>query len=59
MITPVGLEDQLLTIVAAKERPDLEESKNNLIVESANNGRSLKEIEDRILEVLSREGLYS
>ena len=57
MITPVGLEDQLLTIVAAKERPDLEQAKNDLIVESANNGRLLKEIEDRILEVLSREGM--
>ncbi|XP_037073992.1 LOW QUALITY PROTEIN: dynein heavy chain 3, axonemal-like, partial [Pollicipes pollicipes] len=53
MITPLGLEDQLLGIVAAKEKPDLEQKKNELIVEGANNQRLLKEIEDQILEVLS------
>ena len=53
MITLLGLEDQLLGIVAAKEKPDLEERKNLLIIESARNKRQLKEIEDKILEVLS------
>ena len=53
MITPQGLQDQLLGIVVAKERPELEEKKNALIVESANNKRQLKELEDKILEVLS------
>nr|XP_034492395.1 dynein heavy chain 3, axonemal [Marmota flaviventris] len=53
MITPLGLQDQLLGIVAAKEKPELEEKKNMLIVESAQNKRQLKEIEDKILEVLS------
>jgi len=53
MITPQGLEDQLLGIVAAKEKPELEEKKNQLIVESAANKKRLKEIEDKILEVLS------
>ncbi|XP_062507706.1 dynein axonemal heavy chain 3-like [Corticium candelabrum] len=53
MITPLGLEDQLLGIVAAKEKPELEEKKNELIVESARNKKKLKEIEDKILEVLS------
>ncbi|XP_059139620.1 dynein axonemal heavy chain 3-like isoform X2 [Physella acuta] len=53
MITPQGLEDQLLGIVAAKEKPDLEEKKNQLILESAANRKQLKEIEDKILEVLS------
>ncbi len=53
MITPLGLEDQLLGIVAAKEKPELEEKKNQLILESARNKRQLKEIEDKILEVLS------
>ena len=52
MITPDGLEDQLLGIVVARERPELEESKNQLILQSAENKRQLKEIEDRILEVL-------
>ena len=53
MITPMGLEDQLLGIVAAKEKPELEEKKNTLILEGAANRRQLKEIEDKILEVLS------
>ena len=53
MITPQGLEDQLLGIVAAKEKPELEEKKNELIIESAKNKKQLKEIEDKILEVLS------
>uniref|UniRef100_A0A667IJZ4 Dynein axonemal heavy chain 3 n=1 Tax=Lynx canadensis TaxID=61383 RepID=A0A667IJZ4_LYNCA len=53
MITPLGLQDQLLGIVAAKEKPELEEKKNELIVESAKNKKQLKEIEDKILEVLS------
>ena len=53
MITPQGLEDQLLGIVAAKEKPELEEKKNELIIESAENQKQLKEIEDKILEVLS------
>ncbi|KAJ1517722.1 Dynein heavy chain 7, axonemal [Coelomomyces lativittatus] len=56
MITPDGLEDQLLGIVAAKERPELEEEKNKLVVASAQNKKQLKEIEDKILEILSSEG---
>ena len=53
MITPSGLEDQLLGIVVREERPDLEEQKNALIIESAENKRRLKEIEDKILFILS------
>ena len=56
MITPEGLEDQLLGIVAAKERPELEEEKNRLVLSSANNKKQLKEIEDQILEILSKSG---
>ncbi|XP_027740579.1 dynein heavy chain 12, axonemal isoform X2 [Empidonax traillii] len=57
MITPEGLEDQLLGIVVAEERPDLEEERNALIVQSAANKKSLKEIEKKILETLhSSEG---
>ncbi|XP_034447227.1 dynein heavy chain 12, axonemal [Hippoglossus hippoglossus] len=57
MITPEGLEDQLLGIVVAKERPELEEERNALILQSAANKRQLKEIEDKILETLqSSEG---
>ncbi|XP_050309816.1 dynein axonemal heavy chain 7 [Anthonomus grandis grandis] len=53
VITSAGLEDQLLGIVVAKERPDLEAEKNALIIQGAENKKSLKEIEDKILEVLS------
>lgn len=53
MITLEGLEDQLLGIVAAKERPDLEEEKNKLVIASANNKKQLKDIEDKILAILS------
>jgi dynein heavy chain len=53
MITPEGLEDQLLGIVVAKERPELEEEKSRLVIEAAENKRKLKEIEDQILHVLS------
>lgn len=53
MITPIGLTDQLLSIVAAKEKPELEATKNQVIIESAENKRTLKELEEKILEVLS------
>ncbi|KAH8862796.1 Dynein heavy chain 3, axonemal [Schistosoma japonicum] len=53
MITPLGLQDQLLGIVTAEEKPELESTKNQLIIESADNKRQLKELEDKILEVLS------
>ncbi|EDO37961.1 predicted protein [Nematostella vectensis] len=53
MITPEGLQDQLLGIVVAKERPDLEEERQALILQSAANKKQLKEIEDKILETLS------
>jgi dynein heavy chain len=53
MITPEGLEDQLLGIVIAKERPELEEMKVQLLLQSAENKKQLQELEDKILEVLS------
>eukprot|EP01135_Chromosphaera_perkinsii_P003004 Nk52_evm26s232 gene=Nk52_evmTU26s232 len=48
-----GLEDQLLALVVAEERPDLEEAKNQLIVSNAKMQAELKEIEDKILNLLS------
>ena len=36
MITPEGLQDQLLGIVVSQERPDLEDQRTALILESAN-----------------------
>lgn len=55
MITPQGLQDQLLGIVVAQDRPELELKKNQLIVEGAHNKRTLKEIEDKILEVRCKQ----
>ena len=51
---PILIQDQLLGILAAEEKPELEEMKNKLIVESANNKKQLKDIEDKILKVLSQ-----
>ncbi|XP_014674130.1 PREDICTED: dynein heavy chain 1, axonemal-like [Priapulus caudatus] len=52
-LAPSGLEDQLLALVVAEERPDLEEAKNQLIVSNAQMKHELKEIEDKILAKLS------
>ncbi|GFN88548.1 dynein heavy chain 1, axonemal [Plakobranchus ocellatus] len=52
-LSPSGLQDQLLAIVVAEERPDLEDSKNQLIVSNAQMKQELKEIEDKILYLLS------
>jgi len=53
MITSEGLQDQLLGIVVAKERPELEEERQALIITQAENQRLLKEAEDKILYTLS------
>lgn len=53
MITETGLRDQLLATVVNQERPDLQEKKEALIVESAHNRDSLYKIETQILQVLS------
>lgn len=39
MITPNGLEDQLLGVIVAKDRPDLEVEKNELIIQGAKNAK--------------------
>lgn len=44
---------KLLGIVVENERPDLEDQKNKLILAGAENKRTLKEIEDKILHILS------
>jgi dynein heavy chain len=55
MITYEGLNDQLLGILVKKERPDLEEEKERLILEGASNKKQLFEIEQKILQVLSSD----
>ena len=44
-----GLEDQLLGIVVRKERPELEESKDKLVVNIASSKKKLADLEDEIL----------
>ena len=53
MITPAGLQDQLLATVVFEERPELAKEKERLIIEGAENAATLKEIEDEILTILS------
>ena len=53
MVTEDGLEDQLLALTVAKERPDLEEQKAELITQQNENKIKIKELEDGILEQLA------
>eukprot|EP00002_Diphylleia_rotans_P013196 TRINITY_DN2570_c0_g1_i1.p1 TRINITY_DN2570_c0_g1~~TRINITY_DN2570_c0_g1_i1.p1 ORF type:complete len:3210 (-),score=627.88 TRINITY_DN2570_c0_g1_i1:227-9145(-) len=51
--TVEGVQDQLLGIVVAKERQELEEEKNYLVVQNAGFQSELKRLEDQILGMLS------
>ncbi|KAK9817742.1 hypothetical protein WJX72_001478 [[Myrmecia] bisecta] len=52
-VTESGLEDQLLALVVNKERPDLEETKTQLIIQNTEFTIKLKELEDGLLYKLS------
>ena len=47
-----GLEAQLLGIVVRKERPELEEQKDNLVINIAAGKKKLEDLEDQILRYL-------
>lgn len=51
-ITSVGLDEQLLTITVTRERPELEEERAQLTVQANDNRKQLRDIENKILEVL-------
>ncbi|MEW5314022.1 MAG: hypothetical protein WDW38_005550 [Sanguina aurantia] len=51
-VTMKGLEDQLLGEVVRKERPDLEEARDRLVVSISNDKKQLAELEDKILRLL-------
>mmetsp|Transcript_13737 Transcript_13737/g.31794 ORF Transcript_13737/g.31794 Transcript_13737/m.31794 type:complete len:4493 (-) Transcript_13737:49-13527(-) len=53
MITQDGLEEQLLALVVNKERPDLEEKKQELLVQQNEFKIKLKQLEDDLLFRLS------
>ncbi|KAM8760834.1 dynein axonemal heavy chain 2-like [Acanthopagrus schlegelii] len=48
-----GLEAQLLGIVVCKERPELEEQMDSLVISIASGKKSLQELEDEILRLLN------
>eukprot|EP01018_Ginkgo_biloba_P007239 Gb_31251 [translate_table: standard] len=53
-VTLEGLEEQLLGQVVTKERPDLAEMKSQLTISNAKMKSELKEIESKILHLLSK-----
>ena len=58
MITMDGLEDQLLGDVVRKERPDLEEKKDKLVVSMANDKKQLGDLQEKVLKLLQEaEGM--
>lgn len=59
MITEQGLREQLLATTVAHERPDLQEKKEQLIIESAKNRDTLYNIETQILEVTNKVHMCS
>jgi len=52
-VTPAGLEDQLLVKVVQYEKPELETERGNLILRISNCQKELKDIEDKILKMVS------
>ena len=52
-VTLEGLRDQLLNEVVGYERPELEEQRKKLIIETSENRATLKELEDTLLSELS------
>lgn len=52
-VTALGLEEQLLADVVAREKPEIEKAKTELILTIAKGKIQLKKNEDRILELLA------
>ena len=53
-ITKIGLEDQMLAELIKIEMPELEETKNKILEENFKSQEILKEIEDKMLDTLSK-----
>lgn len=56
VITGEGLQEQLLSDVIIEEKPELQQLKETLIIESAENRDMLYKLETKILEVLNTSG---
>jgi dynein heavy chain len=54
IVTPKGLEDQILAIVVNVEKPELEQKKQELVREQNNCKVQLSELEDQLLAQLSK-----
>lgn len=54
-----GLEAQLMGTVVRKERPELEEQKDSLVINIASSKRKLQELEDEILRLFSFLSLFT
>ena len=52
-VNAAGLEDQLLGLVVGKERPELQDAKNQLVVSMAAMRKTQKDLEDKILKLLA------
>merc|ERR1712167_189537 len=59
MATAEGLEDQMLGLAVACEEAALEQQREALVLEDAENKRALKEIEDKILYLLKNSKIKS
>ena len=53
-VTFKGLEDQLLSDVVIQEKPEIEKKRDEITVRLATDKKTLKEIEDKILKMLSQ-----
>ena len=52
-VTMGGLEDQLLGVVISKEKPELEEKRAKLLAEVNGNKKTMKQLEENLLDRLS------
>jgi len=53
-ITPFGLEEQMLNQFVLQEMPDLQKKKDTIVQQNAQSAKTLREIEDKILEGLTK-----
>ena len=58
-ITPFGLEEQMLNQFVLQEMPDLQKRKDQIVLQNAQAAKTLREIEDRILEGLTKHSEIS
>ncbi|KAG5320172.1 DYH10 protein, partial [Pseudoatta argentina] len=56
MVTTAGLENQLLSVVVKTERPDIEEQRETLILETSENKNLLQNLEGSLLREIAAEG---